>query len=99
MKMRVRNRSKMVLKAVRGDNSFDIGIVYAGTRRRVKYEEFLYAPRCSLPPPLCWRSLRYRYRFEPLVQIGVARRGAGDPWRMAVLGEHLTPLKSWENHC
>ena len=38
MKRSERNRGKVVLRATRGDNSFDIGIVYAGARQCVKHE-------------------------------------------------------------
>jgi bacterial/archaeal transporter family protein len=38
MKTSERNRGKVVLRATRGDNSFDMGIVYAGTRQCVKHE-------------------------------------------------------------
>jgi hypothetical protein len=52
MKMSERNRGKVVLSATRGDNSFDIGIVYARLRRCVKQQRSAYSPR--IPKDTTW---------------------------------------------
>jgi hypothetical protein len=52
MKISERNRGKVVPRATRGDDSFDIGIVYAGAGQHVKREQGAYSPR--IPRDRTW---------------------------------------------